>query len=63
MKVNIIDTSPPHQGQAVSTIVEMPQCPAIGEMIFPDESHGGLTVRTVLWTPYSKQYDVQVRGW
>lgn len=63
MKVNILDTSPPNQGRPIVTTVEMPQCPAVGDMVFLDEDHAGLTVKTVLWTPYSKEYDVQVRGW
>lgn len=63
MKVNILDTSPPNQGRPVSTTVEMPQCPAVGEMIFMDDSMG-IEVKSVLWCLYEhREYDVQIRAW
>lgn len=62
MKVCIQDSSE-GPGNRVETIVEMPQCPAVGETVFLSDDHGGMTVKAVLWTPYQKDYDVQVRGW
>ncbi len=63
MKVQILDTSPPNEGRPIITIVEMPQCPAVDEMVFLDEDSAGLTVKAVLWTPKNPDYSVQIRAW
>ncbi len=62
MKVCVLDTAHPHEGRGLQTIVEMPQCPAVDEMVFVTDDRG-ITVKSVLWTPYSKDYDVQIRCW
>lgn len=61
IRVNILDSSPPNQGQPISKTVHMKQCPAVGEHICEDDKC--VEVRAVLWTPGNGSYDVQVRAW
>jgi hypothetical protein len=52
IRVNIRDTTDGPVGSGgTSTIVEMPAVPRVDDMVFADEDSGGMTVKTVLWTP------------
>jgi hypothetical protein len=44
-----------------NSIVEMPAVPCIGDHIDLNIDDGAMMVRTVIWTPGNKEYDVQVR--
>lgn len=64
MKVAVNDTSKRVDGRGERTIHEMPQCPAMGDMIFKTDDSPGISVKMVLWCLYpDSDCDVEVRAW
>lgn len=64
VKVCVHDTrdGPIGYGGIVVTL-EMPAVPRLGDRLYLREDDAGIEIRSVLWTPYSPEYDVQIRGW
>lgn len=58
VRVNLVEISPTG---GINRVIEMPAVPREGESIALDPGIGAYTVRSVIWTPFPGEYDVQVR--